>query len=358
MIVVMAGGGTGGHVIPAIAVAQELRRRGHDPIFFGTRHGYEARLAPAAGFPVEWIQAGALNRAGAIQKLKSLLQLPLSTRKIWSFMRRQAPGAVFNMGGYVAGPVVLAAVLGKVPLVTMEPNVVPGLTNRRAARWTARALVNFEETAKYFPPGRTEVTGVPVREEFFAVGHKQATPDVFTVLVTGGSQGSRTLNKAASASWRMFAEQRRAVRFLHQAGRGNAEGLAAELRDAGLDGEVVEFINDMPAAFAQADLIVCRSGASTVSELAAAGKPSVLVPFPYAADNHQYRNAEAMQRAGAARLITDAEMNGNRFFSEINGLLLDHARLLAMGENARKLAKPGAAERAADVLQEVANPKA
>lgn len=354
MIVVMAGGGTGGHVIPAIAVAHELQKRGHEPVFFGTRHGYEARLAPAAGFRVEWIEAGALNRAGAAQKLKSLMQLPLSTRKAWASMGRQTPGAVFNMGGYVAGPVVLAAILRKIPLVTMEPNVVPGLTNRRAARWTARALVNFEETAKYFPKGRTEVTGVPVRQEFFAVDPKPERPDTFTVLVTGGSQGSRTLNNAASASWRMFAEGRVPVRFLHQAGRGNAEALAASLRDSGVYGEIVEFISDMPAAFAQADLIVCRSGASTVSELAAAGKPSVLVPYPYAADNHQYKNAEAMQRAGAARLITDAEMNGNRFFSEVKALLADYHRLQAMGENARKLGKPGAAERAADVLQEVA----
>jgi UDP-N-acetylglucosamine--N-acetylmuramyl-(pentapeptide) pyrophosphoryl-undecaprenol N-acetylglucosamine transferase len=350
---VMAGGGTGGHVIPALAVAQELRRRGHEPVFFGTKQGHEARLAPAAGFPIEWIEIGGLNRVGLVQKIRSLLLLPVGVFRVWSWLKRHRPGAVFSMGGYVAGPVVLAAIVRRLPVVAMEPNAVPGMTNRKAARWTVRALVNFEETAAYFPAGRVEVTGVPVRQEFFGIGARPAA-DRFTVLVTGGSQGSRTLNHAGRDSWRMFSAAGAPVRIVHQAGRGNAAALTEAFREFRMDGEVVEFIADMPSAFAQADLIVCRAGASTVSELAAAGRPSILVPFPFAADNHQQRNAEAMVRAGAATLVLDGEMTGQRLFDEVMALMADRMRLSAMGENARKMGKPRAAERAAEVLEQVA----
>lgn len=348
----MAGGGTGGHVFPALAVAQELRRRGHEPVFFGTRHGYEARLVPESGFPIEWIDIGGLNRVGLAQKLRSLVRLPLAVLQVWRWIARNRPGAVFSMGGYVAGPPVLAALLRGVPCVVMEPNAVPGMTNRKIARWTARALVHFPETARYFP-GRAEVTGVPVRQEFFAIGPRPAS-DRYTLLVTGGSQGSRRLNDAGAESWKRFAEAGIPLRILHQAGRGNSAALAERLRESGLEGEVVDFIADMPAAFATADLIVCRAGASTVSELAAAGRPSILVPFPFAADNHQQRNAEAMERAGAARLLPDAECTGRRLFEEVAALLADSERLREMGRRARSLAKPGAAGRAADILEEVA----
>ena len=239
--------------------------------------------------------------------------------QVWSWFGRHRPGAVFSMGGYVAGPPVLAALLRGIPLVAMEPNAVPGLTNSKAARWTVRALVNFEETAAYFPSGRAEVTGVPVRSEFFAIGARRPGQK-FTVLVTGGSQGARTLNNAGRESWPLFKQAGASVRIIHQAGRGNADALRPAFD---LDGELVEFIADMPAAFAQADLIVCRSGASTVSELAAAGRPSILVPFPFAADNHQQRNAEAMVRAGAARMVLDNEMTGQRMFDEVMALVGD-----------------------------------
>ena len=166
---VMAGGGTGGHVIPALAVAQALKARGHEPVFFGTRTGYEARLVPPAGFPMEYIEVGGLNRVGLKQIIRTLWQLPVSTIRSWQWMRPNDPSAVFSMGGYVAGPVVLAAIVRGLPLVAMEPNAIPGLTNRKAARWTTKALLNFEESAKYFPPGASEVTGVPVRDDFFRI---------------------------------------------------------------------------------------------------------------------------------------------------------------------------------------------
>jgi UDP-N-acetylglucosamine--N-acetylmuramyl-(pentapeptide) pyrophosphoryl-undecaprenol N-acetylglucosamine transferase len=266
------------------------------------------------------------------------------------FLRRR-PRAVFSMGGYVAVPVTVTAALLGVPIVLMEPNAIPGLANRRIGRFVRRALVNFPETADHFPPGISETTGVPVREDFFRI--KPPQNHRFTLLVTGGSQGSRTLNQAMRAGWPLFASLRDRMRFIHQTGPGSHAELAGAFAKTGLDGEVTPFIADMPRAFAEADLIVSRSGASTVSELAAAGKPAILVPFPYAADNHQLRNAEAFARTGAGIVIEDAQFTGERLFAEVSALMGDRGRLLGMGAAARNFAKAGAAARAAEVIEEV-----
>lgn len=347
----MAGGGTGGHIIPALAVARELRRRGHEPFFIGTPAGLEARLVPDAGFPIEWIQIGGLNRVGMLRKLRTLIQLPKSVWDAANIFSRKKPSAIFSMGGYVSGPVMAAAALCRLPIVLMEPNAAPGLANRRMAPWVKRALVNFPATAHFFP-GRAEVTGVPVRQEFFAIEPREAAPP-FHIVITGGSQGSRTLNRAARESWELFRGSDLPVRITHQTGRSEHEELARLFAETGLAGEVVPFISGMPASFAEADLIICRSGASTVSEVAAAGKPSILVPFPFAADDHQLRNAEAMAAAGAARLVLDREMNGERLFQEASALLKDPASLRELGRKAREASHPGAAERAASVLEQV-----
>ena len=257
------------------------------------------------------------------------------------------------MGGYVAGPPVLAALLSGIPVVVMEPNAIPGFTNRRIGRRVARALVNFPETAKWFREGRTEITGLPVREEFFALAAKRREA-VTTVLITGGSQGSRTLNEAARQSWPLFRNAGFPVRILHQTGKSGFEAIRDEFAVAGLEGEVTPFLSDMPAAFARADLVVCRSGAGAVSELAAAGKPSILVPFPFAADQHQLRNAEAFDRAGAARLVLDKDMTGESLLQTIRQMVSEPGVLENMGTAARRFAHPGAARRAAEILEEVA----
>jgi UDP-N-acetylglucosamine--N-acetylmuramyl-(pentapeptide) pyrophosphoryl-undecaprenol N-acetylglucosamine transferase len=349
----MAGGGTGGHVMPALAVARELKRRGHEPFFVGTRGGLEAKLVPAAGFPIEWVEIGGLNRVSVMRALRTMRQLPASTLAMSAALGRWRPAAVFSMGGYVAGPVMLAAWLRRIPMALMEPNAIPGMTNRWMGRVAKCALVNFAETAAYFPPGRAEVTGVPVRPEFFAIPPKPRGPKL-VVLITGGSQGSRTLNQAARQSWPLFKEAGPCVRFIHQAGHGADAELAREFAASGLCGQVSAFIDDMPAAFAEADLIICRSGAGAVAELAAAGKPAILVPFPFASDDHQTRNAEVLARAGAARLIADSEFTGRRLFEEVAALAAGHGTLEKMGQAARRFAKPHAAERAADLLEELA----
>ena len=343
----MAGGGTGGHVLPLLAVAKELRRRGHEVLFFGTKKGIEARLVPAKGFSIEYIEIGGLKGLGAQRVLRTLWMLPASTLSVLARLRSLRPAAVFSMGGYVAGPVVLAALALRIPVIAMEPNAVPGITNLRLGRFVRKTLLAFPEAARYFPAAKTEVTGLPVREEFFAISPLPRGP-ALRLLITGGSGGSRTLNNAARQSWPLFRAAGFPIHILHQTGRDAFEDTRTAFAKSGLDGEVVPFIENMPRAFASSDLIVSRSGAGAVAELAAAGKPSILVPFPFAADQHQLRNAEAFERAGAARMIADKDMNGEKLFQAVTGLASQPER---MGEAARTLAKPGAARRAGDLLE-------
>jgi len=347
----MAGGGTGGHVIPALAVARELRQRGHTPFFVGTARGMESKLVPAEGFELKIIEIGGLNRVGFRQKLATMAKLPLTTFACGKMVKHSS--AIFSMGGYVAGPPVMAALLRRKPIVVMEPNAVPGLTNRWIARFVSRALINFPETARYFREGKTEVTGLPVREEFFGIPVKPRE-EVLHVLITGGSQGSRTLNQAARQSWPLFRKAGFPIRILHQTGISGFEAVRNEFAETGLPGEVVKFISDMPAAFRAADLVICRSGAGAVSELAASGKPSILVPFPFAADDHQTRNAEALERGGASKLIADKELNGQKLFDAVTGMASTSGLLERMGAAARQFARPGAARRAAEILEQLA----
>jgi UDP-N-acetylglucosamine--N-acetylmuramyl-(pentapeptide) pyrophosphoryl-undecaprenol N-acetylglucosamine transferase len=350
--IVMAGGGTGGHVVPLLAVARELKARGHQCVFIGTRTGFEAKMVPAAGFPLEFIEIGGLKRVGAVRTIRTLAQLPLSVLKVLRMLNNHQPAAVFSLGGYAAGPVVLATLRKRLPLVVMEPNAMPGLTNRQIGRFVSRALLSFPEAARFFPKGKSEITGLPVRPEFFAIQPKPREAKM-TILITGGSQGSRTLNQAAAGSWRYFREAGFPVRFIHQTGSAMHEALMKKFAESGIEGEVLPFIDDMPGAFQRADLVICRAGAGAVAELAAAGKPSILVPLPHAADQHQLRNAEAFDKAGAARLILDPEMDGGRLFEEAGKLSAQPELLKRMGERARTFAHPNAALRAADVVEEL-----
>jgi UDP-N-acetylglucosamine--N-acetylmuramyl-(pentapeptide) pyrophosphoryl-undecaprenol N-acetylglucosamine transferase len=334
--------------MPLLAVAEELRNRGREVLFIGTKTGIEARLVPARGFSIEYIEIGGLKGVGFQKRLRTMWNLPVSTMRVLNRIWNARPLAVFSMGGYVAGPTVLAAVIARIPVLAMEPNAVPGITNRRLGRYVRKTLLAFPETARHFPARKTEVTGLPVREEFFAIPPR-ATGATLRVLITGGSAGSRTLNRAARESWPLFRAADFPVHLLHQTGREAFEETRAAFEESGLEGEVIPFIENMPAAFASSDLVVSRAGAGAVSELAAAGRPSILAPYPFAADQHQLRNAEAFERAGAARLVLDKDMTGERLFDVVRAVA---GRLQAMGEAARKLAKPGAARRAADLLEE------
>lgn len=351
----MAGGGTGGHVMPLLAVAEQLRRRGHAPYFIGTQNGFEARLVPQRGFPLEFIEVSGFNGAGLARKAKLAWQMPVAMWKSASSIRRNQPKACFSLGGYAAAPPVASAALLGLPLVVMEPNAMPGMVNRVWGRYARKALLAFDEAASFFPASAVERSGLPVREEFFSIAPRPVDAP-FTVLITGGSQGSQTLNRAARESWPLLKQSGLDVRIVHQCGRREEQELTAQFAQAGIEGRVSAFLEDMPGAVAGADLVICRAGAGTVNELAAAGRAAIYVPFPFAADDHQTKNAEAMVRAGGGLLVPDKEFNGQKLFAMVSQLAGNRAELLAMGERARGLAKPGAAARAADILEEIAGP--
>lgn len=352
---VLTGGGTGGHVFPALAVARVLKERGHKLLFIGTQEGMESRLVPDAGFDIQFVRIGGLNRVGLSTQLRTLLQLPAGVATALSMLRKFRAEAVFSMGGFVSGPVMLAAALAGIPLVVMEPNSVPGFANRKMANRVYRALLGFENSRRWFPADRAEVTGLPVRPEFFALKHKPS--EQFTILITGGSRGARTLNRASKESWPYFRASQMAVRIVHQCGTSEHEALAREFTFAGVNGEVVPFIKDMAAAFADADIVVGRAGAGGVNEIAAAGMASILVPLPFAADDHQKENAKTLVDAAAARMVLDSEMSGERLFREVEDLCNKPDALANMRQKVRQFAHPGAAERAAAVLEEAAKSK-
>jgi UDP-N-acetylglucosamine--N-acetylmuramyl-(pentapeptide) pyrophosphoryl-undecaprenol N-acetylglucosamine transferase len=349
MRVLIAGGGTGGHVIPALGIARELREsHGAEVRFVGTTRGLETRLVPEAGFPLELIQVGQLKNVSLATRVRTLADLPLGVMRCVGLVRSFRPDVVVGVGGYASGPAMMAAILLRVPTLAFEPNAVPGLANRLVGRRVNAAAVNFEETRRYFRGAR--VTGIPVRREFFAIGElppKEEPSRTVRLLVFGGSQGARIFNEVMPRIAKGLMEEVPGLRILHQAGAKFAEPVEAAYGASGADAtrwEVAAFLEDMPRRFADADLILCRSGASTVAELAAAGKAAVLVPLPTAADNHQLKNAEVFVAAGAAVLRVqsgDAAME-SFLSSDLAALLLDPARRREMSRKVRGLAHPDA----------------
>ena len=353
MRAILAGGGTGGHVIPALAIARELQERFQaEVLFIGTARGIETRLVPAAGFELGLIEVGGLKSVSLATRLKTLFNLPRAIINSGRMLNRFRPDVVIGVGGYASGPAMLAAALQDVPTLAFEPNVVPGFANRLVAPMVTMAAVHFEETARFFR--RALVTGVPVRREFFHIPPVAASNGRPTLLVFGGSQGAAALNRVVVESLGGFKARVPGIFIIHQTGeRDYNQAQAAYLR-SGISAEVYPFIEDMPRAFARANLLVCRSGASTMAEVTGAGRPAVFVPFPRAADDHQRRNAEALVRAGAAVLIPEDELTSGRLLDEISALLLDRPRLRRMAEAARALAHPNAAAEIADLAARLA----
>jgi UDP-N-acetylglucosamine--N-acetylmuramyl-(pentapeptide) pyrophosphoryl-undecaprenol N-acetylglucosamine transferase len=356
MRAILAGGGTGGHVIPALAIANELKKSyGAEVLFMGTARGIENRLVPAAGYPLKLVRVGALKNVSLMTRAKTAFDLP---RAIWSagrMLNEFAPDVVIGVGGYASGPAMLAAIVKHIPTLAFEPNVVPGFANRMVARFVSGAAVHFEETAKYFR--HAQVTGVPVRQAFFEIPAKRGgTP---TLLVFGGSQGAHAINDAMIRCLPELRRQAPGIHIIHQAGeRDYNDALSAYRRfdesGRGELAEVFKFIEDMPAAFARADLVVCRSGASTVAEITAAGKPAIFVPFPRAADDHQRVNAEALAKSGAAVVVEESKLEGVWLAETIAALLGDRRRLQLMSEAACGLAHPQAARDIAAMAARVA----
>jgi UDP-N-acetylglucosamine--N-acetylmuramyl-(pentapeptide) pyrophosphoryl-undecaprenol N-acetylglucosamine transferase len=353
--VLIAGGGTGGHIIPALAVARELvARHSAEVLFVGTPRGMESRLVPDAGFRLRLIDIGPLKNVSLLTRIRTALDLPRSLFACRRLIREFKPTVVFGVGGYASGPGMAAALQMKIPTLAFEPNAMPGFANRLVGKRVQAAAVNFPAAAQWFR--NPEVTGIPVRPEFFTLGPPPPGPP--RLLVFGGSQGARLFNQTLPKVVRALLDAVPGLTILHQSGVRHAESTLAAYAASGADAsrwQVEPFLNDMPARFAQAHLVMARSGASTVAELAAAGKPALLIPFAAAADDHQTRNAEVMVKAGAAALLNERDLDTpSKLLDALARLLNSPETLDAMSSAARTQALPHAAERIADRLAELA----
>ncbi len=352
--ILIAGGGTGGHIIPALAVARALvERHSAEILLVGTARGLESRLVPEAGFPLKLIDVGPLKSVSLMTRLRTLAGLPRSIGDCKRLMREFRPGAVLGVGGYASGPAMVAALRLKIPAMAYEPNAMPGLANRLVGKRVQAAAINFPAAAKWFR--NAEVTGVPVRQEFFSLRAPAGAPHL---LVFGGSQGARLFNTHLPHVIKSLLESVPGLTVLHQSGERNFESTHAAYLASGADPlrwVVRPFVDKMAEEFARAHLIMSRSGATTVAEEAAAGKPALLVPFAAATDEHQRRNAEAMVAAGAAVMLEEKDLGtSDKLLWILAGLFADPARLAEMATAARTQAHPGAAERIADRLAELA----
>lgn len=356
MRVLIAAGGTGGHIYPGIAVAREVMRRdaSSEVRFVGTARGLETRLVPQAGFELSLIESAGLKNVGMAARVKGILLLPKSFLAARKVIRDFKPDIVIGAGGYVSGPVLLMAALMKVPTLVMESNALPGWTNRVLARFVDRAAVTFEASLSYFR-GKGVVTGNPVRREFFDIPRKTRDTARFSVLVFGGSQGARAINEAMMSALSHLEEERDTLFIKHQTGEADFERVRRAYVDAGWSerSDVRRYIEDMVKEFADTDLIICRAGATTSAELVAAGKAAIMVPFPFAADDHQRKNAEALEAAGAARMILQQELSGERLAREIGELAREPEAITKMEEASRKLSRGDAASATVDLMQEL-----
>ena len=357
-VLLIAGGGTGGHVFPALAVAREWLSRSvtgtgeRQVVFVGTQGGLEARVVSQVGLPIETIRAAGLKGMAGAKLLKNAALLPLSLWDSAAILRRHPFAAAFGTGGYAAGPVMLLAAMHSIPSVILEPNVVPGFTNRVLAEMASRVAVAHSETAERL--GRKAIlTGCPVRKEFFDAPLKEHRPP-FTLLITGGSRGALPINRAVIDSLGLWERKKSQLFVVHQTGERDYNAVRVAYARREFKAEVLPFIENMAERFAQADLIVCRAGAITVAEISAAARAAVFIPFGASTDAHQMRNAEAVEAAGAARLLPQDELTPERLTNEIFSLLDQPRRLAEMETRARELARPRAAQDIVDLLEEVA----
>jgi UDP-N-acetylglucosamine--N-acetylmuramyl-(pentapeptide) pyrophosphoryl-undecaprenol N-acetylglucosamine transferase len=358
MKVLIAAGGTGGHIYPGIAVANEIIKRHPDSevLFVGTARGLEKKIVPDNGFQLTLINSAGLKNVGFVGKLKGLMVLPRSFWEARKILKEFRPDVVVGAGGYVSGPVLMTAHFMGFPTLVMDSNALPGFTNRSLARFIDKAALAFE-AAKPFFGDKGVVTGNPVRSEFFDIPMRPPSGQI-NLLIFGGSQGARAINDAMLGALPLLNGSKAMLAITHQSGESNYEAVRDGYKDAGWENaDIRPYITQMVEAFDNADVIVCRSGATTCAEVAAAGKPAVMIPFPGAADDHQRKNAEAMAAKGAARMILQSELTAERLAAEIQDIARDPGALASMGVAARQMARPDAAEITVDLIEGLAAKK-
>ncbi|MEE3329239.1 MAG: undecaprenyldiphospho-muramoylpentapeptide beta-N-acetylglucosaminyltransferase [Myxococcota bacterium] len=354
---VIAGGGTGGHVTLALALGEEIARRGEQALFIGTDQGFEAKLVPEAGFELVTLPARQVMGRSIVGRLRGIVSILLSALPARRELERVQADCVLSVGGYAAMPAILAAALRRTPLALLEPNAVPGRTNRLAARLASDLFVGLDASKPHFGEAaeRAHCVGIPLRraliERFESVSHaRREATSPFRVLVFGGSQGAKQINDAMIAALPDLSPL--PVEIFHQTGEADLERVEAAYNEAEVEATVVAFESDMPARYAWADIAICRSGAITVAELALAGLPSILVPYPFAADDHQTANAAALENAGAALRLDSRALDPEMVVDALCNWFEKPERLAAMSDAAASLARPRAAAEVIDLCTE------
>ena len=359
MKVLIAGGGTGGHLFPGIALAEEIttRKKGNEVIFVGTERGLEATVVPKLGFELKLIEVSGLKRQGLVKTIKSLLRLPVSFFQAIKILRDFQPDIAIGVGGYASGPVVLVASLLGTPTAVLEQNTVPGITNRILSRFVDRVFTTFSYSTKFFPAKKVMELGNPIRQKlldnFLQSRKPSEADDGFNILVLGGSQGAHSVNLRMLEAVGHLGELDQKIHIVHQTGKRDFELVKDGYSQVGFAANVVAFIDDMSAAYRKADLIIARAGATTISEIQIAKKASILIPFPYAADNHQELNAQAMVEAGASMMLVERNLDGPALAESIRELYLDEDKLSTMEGAASKAGRPEAAREIIDACHEL-----
>jgi UDP-N-acetylglucosamine--N-acetylmuramyl-(pentapeptide) pyrophosphoryl-undecaprenol N-acetylglucosamine transferase len=351
----IAGGGTGGHVFPALAIAQEWLSRGNERevVLVGTQRGIEMKLVPQAGLPLETLRVAGLKGKGGATLLRNLAMLAPAMLDARRVLRKHKPVAAFGVGGYAAGPMLLATWLGRVPNIIFEPNAEPGFTNRVLARISTRIATGYEVSAREWGK-KAVVTGCPVRSEFFSISPRRPGKP-FRLLITGGSQGALPINRVFVDAMDRLAARKNELAIVHQTGERDYNAVRTAYARREINAEVVPFLTNMAERFAWADVIICRAGAITAAEIAAAGRAAIFIPFGRATDSHQLRNAQEMTRAGAGRLISEAELTAESLTGEIFSLLNQPQEIKKLSTAARGLARPYAARDIVNLIEEAAN---
>ncbi|MGD0275365.1 MAG: undecaprenyldiphospho-muramoylpentapeptide beta-N-acetylglucosaminyltransferase [Syntrophales bacterium] len=356
MKVIIAGGGTGGHLFPGIAVADEFRRR--DPgcriLFIGTERGIEKKVLPTLGYDLQTLDVAGIKGMGILRAFKALGKIPRSFLDSWKVIKGFNPDMVLGVGGYASGPVVLMAHMIGIPTAVAEQNALPGLTNRILGGFVDRVFLSFEETKRWFATRKTLIAGNPIRAGF-TVHERDETKSgqCFTILVFGGSQGAMAINRTMMDAARFLKDIRGRIRIIHQTGPGNVEDVSTAYRAAGIDAEVYPFIMDMAKAYDEADILICRAGATSIAEITAAGKAAILIPFPYAVADHQTKNARLLTQEGAAEMIPEHMLTGEMLAGMVHRFFDQPDTVRQMANNATRLGHPKAAADIVDACMDL-----
>lgn len=355
--ILIAGGGTGGHVFPALAVASEFKKRGCEVVFVGTKRGLEAELVHKMGWKIEFLSAPKWKGMRPLKKVVALFHVPLAVVAAWKIISRNSPDIVVGVGGYISAPAIIAAVLRNIPTLIMEQNSIPGFANRLTGRFAKKVCITFPSSGSYFKSEKVVLTGNPVRTEIKDVRDElPAFDNEFVLLCFGGSQGAKSINEAIFASLRFLRNRRNGIKIYHQVGLNADVEIARDIYEKeGFNAKVYRFIDDIAELYSRAHLVICRAGATSVSELMVVARPAVLVPYPHAADNHQEKNARYVAENGGAVMVLDRDLSGEK----IAEIIMEHMhytqKLIDMNEAMKKMAKRNAAEQIADECFKLCN---